>query len=187
MMRKPNDILMPKPSGLAPSKTGLTRRAACGLGLAGLAAPQVALGATHREITWDDLVPPGVPFAEIIGEGDLDEAADTWRPIFDENAYKMNPALDGADIKMPGYIIPLETTGDGVTHFILVPYIGACIHVPPPPANQLVLVSSTKPWPVDDLWDAVWVYGKMSIALQSLELGDTGYALQADNVELYVW
>lgn len=192
MMRRSSHIPLPKagPAGLKTSgltSSGLTRRAACGLGLAGLAAPHVALAASAQEITWDDLVPPGVPFAEIIGEGDLDEMADTWRPIFDENAYKMNPALDGVQIRMPGYIIPLETSTKGVTHFILVPYVGACIHVPPPPANQLVLVTSDKPWPVDDLWDAVWVTGRMTIELQSLELGDTGYALQADDVELYVW
>ncbi len=99
----------------------------------GLLMPAAARAASYQEITWDDLVPPGIPYAEVIGEGDLDEQTDTWRPIFDENGVKLNAALDGQKIKMPGYITPLEITSDGMTEFLLVPYLGACIHVPPPP------------------------------------------------------
>jgi len=92
------------------------------------------------EIMWDDLIPPGVPYSEIIGEGEMDLVNDTWNPIYDANGVKLNDDLDGSYIKMPGFVIPLETTAAGVTNFILVPYAGACIHTPPPPANQLVMV-----------------------------------------------
>ena len=88
---------------------------------------------------------------------------------------------------MPGYIIPLELGAEGVTSFLLVPYVGACIHTPPPPPNQLVVVSSKKPWPSDQLWDPVWVTGVMRTQLQSTELGETGYALTADEMEIYEW
>ena len=110
----------------------LSRRHLITSALAGAALPNMGFANTAKEITWDDLVPPGVPYSEIIAEGELDEQNDTWRPIFDENATKLNPALDGAYIKMPGYIIPLETSSGGVTSFVLVPYVGACIHTPPP-------------------------------------------------------
>lgn len=136
---------------------------------------------------WEDLIPPGVPYSEIIGEGDLDEVNDTWAPIFDANGTKLNEALNGAYIKMPGFILPLEVGAAGVSHFILVPYIGACIHVPPPPPNQLVVVNSKVPWPGDQLWDAIWVYGRMQTQLQSTELAETGYALAADKIEKYNW
>lgn len=155
------------------------------LAAAALPRPLLANGAT--EITWDDLIPPGVPYSEIVGEGDMDVEADTWAPIYDENALKLNELLDNAVIKMPGFIIPMETTSQGVTEFILVPYVGACIHVPPPPANQLVFVSTKTPWPADDLWDAVWVTGRMSTRLQSTEMGETGYALSATHMEIYEW
>ncbi|MEM9434387.1 MAG: DUF3299 domain-containing protein [Pseudomonadota bacterium] len=165
----------------------LSRRAALSLISAGAIVPRAAFANTAREVTWDDLIPPGVPYAEIIGEGDLDEFNDTWAPIFDENATKLNEALNGAYIKLPGFIIPLEFTSKGVTDFMLVPYVGACIHVPPPPANQLVMVKAKTPWPDEKLWDAVWVIGQMRTQLQDTELGQTGYFVQADEMEVYVW
>jgi len=128
--------------------------------------PSAAFARIAREITWDDLIPPNIPYAEIVGEGFIDAFNDIWRPKYDENATKLNEALNGAYIKMPGYIIPIDLTSEGVTSFLLVPYVGACIHTPPPPANQLVFVNTAKPWPSDDLWDPV---------------------LSADKMEPYIW
>lgn len=163
------------------------RRAMLGLLGSGIVTPHIAFGRTEQEITWDDLIPPGVPYSEIIGEGDMDVENDTWAPIYDENGTKLNAALNGAYIKMPGFILPLEVSADGVRDFILVPYVGACIHVPPPPANQLVMVNSSTSWPHDKLWDPVWVIGTMRTELQSTELGQTGYFIAADRLEVYEW
>ena len=165
----------------------LSRRHFTALGAAGLCLPKVGMAASPREILWEDLIPPGVPYAEIVGEGDMDVENDTWAPIYDENATKLNEALDGALIRMPGFIIPLEMGAKGVTDFMLVPYVGACIHTPPPPPNQLVLVKSDTPWPSDSLWDPVWVEGQMRTQLTDTELGETGYSLQANFMEVYVW
>ena len=149
--------------------------------------PHAAGARVAKEVSWDDLIPPGVPYSQIIGEGEIDYVNDTWSPIYDANGTKLNEALNGAYIRMPGYIIPLELSSDGVEDFILVPYVGACIHTPPPPANQLVLGRTKKPWPSDSLWDAVWVTGKMSTQIQSTELAEVGYFLEADEMEIYVW
>jgi len=165
----------------------LSRRHLIATGLASSVFPQAAFAKTAKEITWDDLLKPGVPYSEIIGEGDLDEINDTWRPIFDENATALNPLLDGAYIKMPGFIIPIDMTTAGVTSFVLVPYVGACIHTPPPPANQLVFVTSETPWKFTDLWEAVWVTGEMRHEVQTTEVAETGYELTADAMEVYVW
>ena len=165
----------------------ISRRRLITLAAAGALLPQRGMAKTANEITWDDLIPPGVPYSEIIAEGEIDEVNDTWRPIFDANATKLNPALDGAYIKMPGFIIPLEATTAGTTSFVLVPYVGACIHTPPPPPNQLVFVTTQTPWPADDLWEAVWVTGQMQHDIQSTEVADTGYALTADDIEVYIW
>ena len=165
----------------------LHRRHLIALGLAGMAIPRSGFAATPREITWDDLIPPGVPYAEIIGEGELDETNDTWRPIYDSNATKLNSALHGAYVRIPGFIIPLELGSDGVTEFVLVPYVGACIHTPPPPPNQLVLVRAIDPWPSERLWDPVWVEGRMVTQLMSTEIAETGYGLTADRMEVYEW
>tara|TARA_B100001142_G_scaffold63142_1_gene62391 strand:- start:63 stop:566 length:504 start_codon:yes stop_codon:yes gene_type:complete len=165
----------------------LSRRTLIKISTAIIALPRAVSAAAPREITWDDLIPPGVPYSEIIAEGELDEENDYWRPIFDENSTKLNPALADAYIKMPGFIIPIDISADGVTSFILVPYVGACIHVPPPPPNQLVFVSTKVPWPSERLWEAVWVTGTMQNKVQYTEVADTGYELEADRIEIYVW
>ncbi|WP_300035630.1 DUF3299 domain-containing protein [uncultured Roseobacter sp.] len=165
----------------------LNRRTTLSLLSAALAIPGKAFAASPKEIMWEDLIPPGVPYSEIIGEGELDEVNDFWNPIYDENGTKLNTALDGAYIRMPGFIIPLDISADGVRDFMLVPYVGACIHTPPPPANQLVIVRTDKPWPGDELWEPVWVTGVMRTQLQSTDLGQTGYAITADEMEIYEW
>lgn len=165
----------------------IDRRTALMLLSGSVAAPKMAFAATATEITWDDLIPPGLPYAEIIGEGDMDVENDTWSPIYDDNATKLNDALNGKYIVMPGFVIPFDISAEGVTRFMLVPYVGACIHVPPPPANQLVMVDTKDPWPSDDLWEPVWVTGEMRTELQDTDLGQTGYSIVADRMEIYVW
>ncbi|MEP1520024.1 DUF3299 domain-containing protein [Ascidiaceihabitans sp.] len=165
----------------------LSRRTLISVAAAFGALPQHALAASPKIIGWEDLIPAGVPYGEIIGQGEIDALNDTWLPEFDENASKLNKDLHGAYIKMPGYILPIDVSTKGVTSFILVPYVGACIHTPPPPANQLVFVDSKKPWPSDKLWDPVWVTGRMRHEMQSTSVADIGYALTAEAMEVYVW
>lgn len=167
--------------------TQLTRRHLLSSGAALLAASQASRATTAREIGWEDLIPTGVPYSEIVGPGVMDEETDYWAPVYDANATKLNETLDGAYIRMPGFIIPIEIGAEGVTSFILVPYVGACIHVPPPPANQLVFVTAAEPWPGDELWDAVWVTGRMRTRLQSTEFGQAGYEMTADLMQVYEW
>ncbi|QIE47603.1 DUF3299 domain-containing protein [Pseudohalocynthiibacter aestuariivivens] len=149
--------------------------------------PGRAFANPFREITWEDLIPQGVPYGEIIGEGQFDEANDTWLPEFDENAKLVNTGLDGKPVKLPGYIIPFDMDSDGVTSFMLAPYVGACIHTPPPPPNQLVFVTTQTPWPSDSMWDAVWVSGRLSAKAMSTQIADVGYQIEADKIELYEW
>lgn len=167
-----------------------TSRRAAILGLASaslLYAPHPALAVPVREITWDDLIPTGVPYSEIVGEGEYDEQNDTWLPNFDQNAFKFVESLNGLTIKMPGYMLPLETGGSGVTEFILTPYVGACIHVPPPPPNQLVFVTTARPWPAESMFEAVWVTGTIRVNPIRTNLAEIGYDMTADEIEVYEW
>lgn len=163
----------------------ISRRRFALLGAALTVLPRAGQAAKYRQITWDDLIPSGIPYGQIIGEGDLDEFNDTWAPIFDENASKLNTDLDGTPVRLPGYVIPLEWDENGVSDFVLVPYVGACIHVPPPPPNQLVFVTTETPWPSENLWDAVWVSGVMIAKLTSTDVADIGYQIAADEIEAY--
>ncbi|MEM8730587.1 MAG: DUF3299 domain-containing protein [Pseudomonadota bacterium] len=160
----------------------LSRRA-FGLGAAAiLSAPPVA-AKTARQITWDDLIPPGVPYGQIVGDGEIDVVNDIWKPVYDLNALRLNIELDGEVIKLPGYIVPLEAGLKGVTQFLLVPYVGACIHVPPPPPNQLVIVVADPPWPSLDLWDPVWVSGPLEAKFGTTDIAEAGYHVVADRID----
>jgi hypothetical protein len=72
-----------------------------------------------------------------------------------------------ASRKLPGYIVPLEVSEEGrTTEFLLVPYYGACIHVPPPPSNQIVHIFSEMGVRVEDLYQPYWIEGRCRSSLQ---------------------
>jgi hypothetical protein len=88
-------------------------------------------------------------------------------------------------VSLPGYVVPLDYDGTGTTAFILVPFVGACIHVPPPPANQLVMVTTERPYKIKGAFDAVVVTGMFGAAATSTALAEIGYALSAEKIEPY--
>ena len=108
-------------------------------------------------------------------------------------ARSVNVALDGQTVRIPGYVLPLEFAGTKVTEFLLVPWFGACIHTPPPDANQIVHVKLDKPAEIERAFASVWVTGRMAARplKKSVYVGDgasdidIGYALQASQVEAY--
>jgi hypothetical protein len=108
-------------------------------------------------------------------------------------ANQVNVALDGKTIRLPGYLLPLEFSGKRVTEFLLVPWVGACIHTPPPPPNQIVHVKAGKPFEMTGVFQPIWVTGHLAAkaSKQSLYLVDgtsdisIGYTLEATDVEPY--
>jgi len=94
-------------------------------------------------------------------------------------------AMNGRQIRLGGYPVPLETDAKGnSTLFFLVPYPGACIHVPPPPPNQLVLVRYPKGLKLDDIYTPLWVNGTLKIEKVSNDLADAAYAMDAARVRV---
>jgi hypothetical protein len=101
--------------------------------------------------------------------------------------------LDGQFIRLPGYALPLEYDGAAIEEFLLVPYVGACIHVPPPPQNQIVFVKLAEPFVVTDLFTPVWIVGRVTLksAQKIVPLSDgkapvtAGYTVEAAKVEIY--
>ena len=150
-----------------------------------IASAKMAHAKTPKLIMWDDLIPPGVPYAEIIAEGEIDEANDFWNPVYDENAIKLNDALDGAYIRMPGFIIPFDIGAEGVRDFMLVPYVGACIHTPPPPANQIIYVTTSPGLAADRIYEAWEVEGVLRTAAVDSAMAQAAYQIEADSVALY--
>lgn len=98
----------------------------------------------------------------------------------------VNEQLNGQAIKLPGYIVPLEISDEGyVTDFLLVPYYGACIHVPPPPSNQIVYVTSAKGVRLDELYQPFWIEGPLDVEKSASELATAGYRMAAQQIYPY--
>jgi uncharacterized protein len=95
-------------------------------------------------------------------------------------------ALNGKEVRIPGFMVPLEDWEEQVTEFILVPFFGACIHVPPPPPNQMahVLMQRNRRVAVN-LWDPVWVTGTLKIENVESPYGVIGYQVSADRITPY--
>ena len=93
-------------------------------------------------------------------------------------------ALDGKKILLGGYPVPLETNEQGrFVEFFLVPYPGACIHVPPPPPNQIVLIRYAKGIDLADIYQPLWVEGTLRVEVSSNQLADSAYTITAQKVE----
>ena len=99
----------------------------------------------------------------------------------------MNPALDGRTVRIPGYLLPLEFSGKRVTAFLLAPWVGACIHTPPPPPNQIVYVKLKKPFNLKSMADPYWVTGRMSTKVWTSDMADSDYVMTGDAVEVFEW
>ena len=141
-----------------------------------------AHAASYRTIEWKDLIPADA--AQEVRTGTVQH--DQISPDFQAPAdIPVVQALDQQKIKMAGFAVPLEGDDNGITEFLLVPYMGACIHVPPPPVNQIVYVKAKNPLPVDLIYDAFWVEGTMKVETVSSQYTDAGYSLSAEGFEEY--
>ncbi|MBL8362154.1 MAG: DUF3299 domain-containing protein [Rubrivivax sp.] len=156
------------------------------------AAPPVVVGG-FRVIQWEELVPAGWdPMKEFkdvnlgaLNDGDpkalqmMKRVREVW-----DNA-PANPALDGKAVRIPGFVVPLEENKEGLTEFLLVPYFGACIHTPPPPANQIIHVQPKEAAKGVRSMDAVWISGLLRREKTDSYMGTSGYRMEAQRIEPY--
>ena len=90
--------------------------------------------------------------------------------------------LDGKRVQIGGYIVPLDFDATKIKEFLLVPFVGACIHVPPPPPNQIIYVKSEKGVEISGSFDPVMVTGRLTTEIAFTGLADAGYKLDAETV-----
>jgi len=144
-----------------------------------------------RQLEWSDLLPAG--------ERDRATAAPP-APIHDylsgedgpavsqSTTYSVNTELDGQRVRLPGFIVPLELDAEGrIVEMFLVPYFGACIHVPPPPPNQIVHVTLERGIAVESMYAAFWITGPLEVRRTATRLGASAYRIAAEKVEEYVF
>lgn len=175
----------------------LAAAAALSASLAGVPAVAQAV----RALKWDELVPAGPPkplkpfFGSRPAPSEGGRPSDDATPPSEDRAWMSGPAqqstgpvpvvtaLDGERVKIGGYVVPLDFEATKVKEFLLVPFVGACIHVPPPPANQIVFVKTAQAFEVKGSFDPVWVTGKIAVATTFTGLAEAGYTIEADAVE----
>jgi uncharacterized protein len=159
-----------------------------------LAAPSTPAPANSgaRTIGWEQLMPPGWdPFKDLKAESlqvldDADPRAAAllkrMRQAWDQAP--IHPPMIGQKVRLPGFIVPLEERPEGLKEFLLVPYFGACIHSPPPPANQIVHVTVDKPVRFRSM-DTVWISGPLAADRVDSFMGVAGYRMKANAVTRY--
>jgi len=157
--------------------------------LAGLAAsslvPKLARAEDYIDLDWEDLLPENsnsIPNAlrDLLPH-------DEQMPLTSQQPASngVRSEWNGRIVRLPGFIVPIDYEGTGVTAFILVPYVGACVHVPPPPANQLVFVTTETPYQSSGLFEPVNVIGMFGVSSLRTHIAEVGYALSADRIEPY--
>jgi hypothetical protein len=115
-----------------------------------------------------------------------DPAAGQWEQIL--QSAKVKEEFNNTKVRIPGFIVPLEFDDEqNVTSFFLVPYFGACIHVPPPPPNQIIFVSGAKNLKADMIYSPFWIIGTISTQSMSHDLANAAYSLKADVIEEYTY
>ena len=145
---------------------------------------------TYPVVNWDKLMPkdwdPTKAFKDIDyskmkdndprAQAALDDLKKAW-----SNA-PINAELNGKNLKISGYVVPVEFKGKDVTQFLLVPFYGACIHTPPPPSNQIIYVTSATPIKNLNVMDTVWVSGQMTVEKSSTQVA-TGTGLSSYKIK----
>lgn len=156
------------------------------------AAQKNAAPVVFRRTSWDDLIPPEWNPTAILeklqvgkyGDGDprSDKALAALKDEWDHAPG--NKALDGRKVRLEGYIVPLKADKKGaMTDMLLVPYFGACVHSPPPPANQIVHVVLDPGRKEFEMMMIVRVKGTLKLRDVSTVMGAAAYRLEATEIE----
>lgn len=158
-----------------------------------------------RSVEWTDLLPqddldalmnPPSYITEIAEGSTEDSLEDVMRnnpdiPADDPyqlalKSSKVIPTLSGQAIRIPGFVVPLEFDDEQmITQFFLVPFFGACIHVPPPPPNQIIFVDFPEGFRPRALFDPFWISGILKTDIIQNELATAAYTMQMHHLEPY--
>ena len=143
----------------------------------------VATDSPPRELDWLELMPKDEVTALMetptVAHQGMFKAEQT-------GSFEAMTELDGVKIKIAGYIVPVEVDSDSqMSEFFIVPYFGACIHVPPPPPNQIILAKLSKPIPVTEIYDAYWIEGTLNVETVKNDIAASAYTLTTTQVTLW--
>ncbi len=150
-----------------------------------LVVGQADAGDAPVELDWGDLLPERTAAAQPVARVRVVQHGEVPANSGKGSGGPVTTKHNGKRVRIPGYVVPLDFSGAGVTEFVLVPYVGACIHVPPPPPNQIVFVTTQEPQQFQGLFAPVYVTGTLGTTVMQTELAAIGYTLAADTIEPY--
>jgi len=140
----------------------------------------------RQEVDWLELMPKE-DLALLESMAQVDHEGDAPPLLPDEiMTGRVVPEFDNRPIRIPGFVVPLKTTDDQkILEFFLVPYFGACIHVPPPPPNQMIHVSYPAGLKLDVLYEPFWIEGVLKVERTENVVGASSYAMVAEDISPY--
>lgn len=122
---------------------------------------------------------------DVFKEGDVEDP-ETSRYLQALSSSRVIGEFDQKAIRIPGFIVPLTSNAEqNVTEFFIVPYFGACLHMPPPPPNQIIYSTSAQGIKLDSLYEPFWFEGKLIIDSIENSVASSAYRLQLDTVKPY--
>lgn len=137
--------------------------------------------AADRTFDWLELIPQE-ELSLLQDQAVVDHEGEPVVPDYTESTPVL--ALNGAEGRLPGYIVPVTITEDNrISEFFVVPYFGACIHVPPPPPNQIVFAAPKEPIAMTEIWAAYWVYGTLQVKPTRNSVAQSFYTIDVAKVE----
>ncbi len=165
---------------------------AAGAGLSGPGRRAIAADLGYEALAWAALLPANWDPQKILDSFDLERFGDgdpeaqrvlqELRAVWD--AAPTRPGLQGRRVRLSGFMLPLVADTELIREFLLVPYFGACLHEPAPPANQTVRVVPARPIPLAERGtSAVVASGTLHVERSPSALGVSAYRLAADTVE----
>lgn len=185
--RNPRAVLLPLLSGLALGVIGVFL-AATYFKPESPTAVQATPAATGEvmELDWEELLPEqerAGPEFEIPLHDYLSEDGPAMKQF---GSFATNPALDGKRVRVPGFMVPLDLDADEqVTEFFLVPYFGACIHIPPPPPNQIIHGTVQPGFKLDSIYDPQWLIGTLRTQTKETDMASAAYTLVVESIKPY--
>ena len=118
------------------------------------------------------------------------EQAERIAIIREKESRLTNSTLNNKKVELSGFSLALGLSEGKIQEFLFVPYLGACIHSPAPPLNQILYVKSSKPIKVDDRYEPVTIKGTLQIKKNKSKLYlvdgedeiESGYTFIADEI-----
>ncbi|PKF55158.1 DUF3299 domain-containing protein [Alteromonadales bacterium alter-6D02] len=162
---------------------------------------------TYQEVDWTELIPktdldallnPPDYITQVVDGSLEDQISSALQNLNQAKSQNESPyeqallstniieAMDDKHIEIPGFVVPVEFTSEQVIKsFFLVPYFGACLHMPPPPPNQIIFVQAEQDFVLERLYEPVIVFGRLKTELFEDQVATSAYTMKLDSIKMY--